>query len=376
MVWEEEAILTQQLAGVGTAFGSALALDGNVVAIHGSMLNGLGENINGAHIFRYNPSTLAWDFEQAVTIDDPLVGAWFPHNWMALDGDVLIAGEPTVTFGEKGAARIYRFDGATWNLDVKISSPTTTSEGFDLFGIAVDVLGDMAVIGLFIDSDLPSGGTVGAVYVYEYDGVNWNFTQKVVPVNPEPIESNGFGRAVSLADDVLLVGDTSADEPVTMAASAGAVYRFKRQGGAWVEQGRMFAPDAMSGDILSFNGLAISGDRAIISSSRTGDVTGNGSAYIVEGVRGIGGPDCNNNGIADYCDILNFTSADTNTNDIPDECECLADTDGSGLVNVTDLLSLLGGWGPNPGHPADINGDGQVNVTDLLALLAAWGPCP
>ena len=55
---------------------------------------------------------------------------------------------------------------------------------------------------------------------------------------------------------------------------------------------------------------------------------------------------------------------------------CLADTNGDSMVNVTDLLTLLGGWGPNPGHVADINSDGNVNVTDLLALLAAWGACP
>ena len=55
---------------------------------------------------------------------------------------------------------------------------------------------------------------------------------------------------------------------------------------------------------------------------------------------------------------------------------CLADIDDDTLVNVTDLLALLGAWGPNPGHAADINNDDTVNVTDLLALLAAWGDCP
>ena len=54
----------------------------------------------------------------------------------------------------------------------------------------------------------------------------------------------------------------------------------------------------------------------------------------------------------------------------------IAPPGGDGAVNVTDLLALLGAWGPNPGHAADINGDGNVNVTDLLALLAAWGVCP
>ncbi len=55
---------------------------------------------------------------------------------------------------------------------------------------------------------------------------------------------------------------------------------------------------------------------------------------------------------------------------------CPGDTNIDGSVNVTDLLSLLGAWGTNPGHAADINGDGSVNVTDLLTLLGAWGTCP
>ena len=55
---------------------------------------------------------------------------------------------------------------------------------------------------------------------------------------------------------------------------------------------------------------------------------------------------------------------------------CLADVNKDSSVNVTDLLLLLGAWGPNPGHAADINDDDNVNVTDLLSLLAAWGACP
>ncbi len=56
--------------------------------------------------------------------------------------------------------------------------------------------------------------------------------------------------------------------------------------------------------------------------------------------------------------------------------QCPADVNGNGTVEVTDLLSMLGAWGTNPGGPPDLDGDGVVNVTDLLALLAAWGPCP
>lgn len=58
-------------------------------------------------------------------------------------------------------------------------------------------------------------------------------------------------------------------------------------------------------------------------------------------------------------------------------CGPPADLDGNGSVGVTDLLILLGAWGPcdapcPPSCLADIDGDCQVGVTDLLILLGAW----
>ncbi|HRQ76078.1 MAG TPA: VCBS repeat-containing protein [Phycisphaerales bacterium] len=50
-----------------------------------------------------------------------------------------------------------------------------------------------------------------------------------------------------------------------------------------------------------------------------------------------------------------------------------ADLNCDGVVDVLDLLILLGAWGPNPGHPADLNNSGTVDVQDLLILLAGWG---
>jgi len=55
---------------------------------------------------------------------------------------------------------------------------------------------------------------------------------------------------------------------------------------------------------------------------------------------------------------------------------CPADLDGSGSVDVTDLLALLAEWGQTCPCDADVTGDGEVNVADLLELLAAWGDCP
>lgn len=53
--------------------------------------------------------------------------------------------------------------------------------------------------------------------------------------------------------------------------------------------------------------------------------------------------------------------------------QVIGDLNGDSVVDVLDLLILLGAWGNNPGHPADLNGDGVVDVLDLLILLGNWG---
>ena len=54
---------------------------------------------------------------------------------------------------------------------------------------------------------------------------------------------------------------------------------------------------------------------------------------------------------------------------------CPSDINGSGTVDIIDLLSVLAEWG-NDGGAADVNADGLVDVEDLLTVIAAWGPCP
>jgi hypothetical protein len=54
--------------------------------------------------------------------------------------------------------------------------------------------------------------------------------------------------------------------------------------------------------------------------------------------------------------------------------DCPEDLTGDEVVNVQDLLALLGAW-EQSGVPADLDGSGTVDVGDLLMLLAAWGDC-
>jgi hypothetical protein len=60
---------------------------------------------------------------------------------------------------------------------------------------------------------------------------------------------------------------------------------------------------------------------------------------------------------------------------------CPGDVSGAGVVNVEDLLAVIGAWGACPASPAacpaDIApqpcGNDAVNVSDLLAVIGSWG---
>jgi chitinase len=57
--------------------------------------------------------------------------------------------------------------------------------------------------------------------------------------------------------------------------------------------------------------------------------------------------------------------------------DCPGDINGSGRIDVTDLLEVIDAWGDCPSPcPADIDGSGHVDVSDLLLLLDGWGECP
>jgi predicted outer membrane repeat protein len=61
-------------------------------------------------------------------------------------------------------------------------------------------------------------------------------------------------------------------------------------------------------------------------------------------------------------------------NTIVDECPECPDINGDDIVDVSDLLIVIGYWGSTD-SPADINDDGIVDVSDMLIVISNWGPC-
>jgi hypothetical protein len=93
------------------------------------------------------------------------------------------------------------------------------------------------------------------------------------------------------------------------------------------------------------------------------------------------GPDCNNNGRRDACDIASGYSTDNNANGIPDECDCYPNCNGSYTGNQPTLTIADFGCFQSrfaEGHPyADCNQSGGLTIADFGCFQAAFaGGCP
>jgi len=74
--------------------------------------------------------------------------------------------------------------------------------------------------------------------------------------------------------------------------------------------------------------------------------------------------------VNDQTEIIDVDSSD----ELIISPSCTEDVNDDGVVDVSDILEVVGAWGDS-GGPSDINEDGIVNVTDLLAVVDAWGAC-
>lgn len=86
--------------------------------------------------------------------------------------------------------------------------------------------------------------------------------------------------------------------------------------------------------------------------------------------------DCDGSGTPDLVELLDGTLQDADDNGIPDPCQCPGDVTGNLVIDVEDLLLVIGSWGTcAPPCPADTNLDGMVTVEDLLQVILDWGDC-
>ena len=381
----QTAKLLPGVAATGDNFGTSVAISG-ATAIVGALYdddNGatsgsaylfdISDPANPTQLFKLLPDDGAADdrFGVSVAISSAtaIVGAYHDNDNGAISGSA------------------YLFDTTTGRQIAKLLPDDGAAD--DWFGISVAISGATAIVGARYDDD--NGAESGSAYLF--DTATGRQIAKLLP--DDGAADDHFGYSVAISGATAIVGARNDDDNGT---DSGSAYLFDTATGRQIA--KLLPNDGGSYDWFGWS-VGISGATAIVGAVYDDDNGANsGSAYLFDttlgrqmakvlandGVRldwfglsvGISGVPGNETAIVG-------ASGDDDNGTISgsaylfDASSCPWDIDDNAVVGVSDLLSLLGSWGPCPPKgdcPADFDGSNDVDVKDLLMLLGNWGPCP
>ncbi len=220
-------------------------------------------------------ATLSYTEVARLTESSPASGDAF-GSAVAMYGDWLAVGAPNATAGgNNGAGAVFLFhrSGLDWTLAATLSAQDGAAN--DHFGKALTMGDGVLAVGA-PNADVSGATDAGAVYLFTYSNNAWSQSQKLTA--PTPTANDTFGAAVALAGNTLAVGTPMAD---LQASNAGAVFVFVLSGGSWSHQATLTASDGSSGDHLGAAVTAY-GDRvaAGAADANGGGLTDSGKVYL------------------------------------------------------------------------------------------------
>ncbi len=369
----------------GDFFGSCVAISGTtaIVGANGDDDNGnesgsvyLFDTTTGEQIAKLLPDDGAAEefFGTSVAICGP------PGKEIAIVGAMWDDDNGTIS----GSA--YLFDITTGRQIAKLLAKDGAAG--DQFGGSVAISGTTAIVGAVTDDD--NGINSGAAYLF--DTTTGRQIAKLLP--DDGAGGDQFGVSVAISGATAIVGANGDDDN---GSGSGSAYLFDTTTGCQIA--KILPDDGAAND--QFASVAISGTTAIVGAAGDDENgTWSGSAYLFDTSTGrqlaklladggagwarfghcvgiSGAPGKETVIVGAVWDNDNGTQSGSAY--VFDASFCPWDLDDNAVVGVSDLLSLLGSWGPCPpkaGCPADFDANGSVGVSDLLALLANWGPCP
>src|SRR5210317_1418263 len=192
---------------------------------------------------------------------------------VSISGDYAIIGSPydDDTVNASGSAYIFYKDPDNgWEQQGKLVANDPADS--DLFGISVDISGDLAIVG-----SMYKGSSEGAAYIfYNNPSTGWSQLNKITPSVQEAGAT--FGKSVSISGNYAIIGANSSDEGGSNKGSAYIFYNHPDNG--WEQHAKLVPTDSDNEDEFG-TAVAISGDYAVVSSPYDDDtVNASGSVYV------------------------------------------------------------------------------------------------
>lgn len=288
---KQEAILSGNLAiNLNDYFGYSVALNsvGNI-ALVGAYQDEAAATLSTGLAYVFISGNSGWSNQ--ATLSGSLATASsdnFGYS-VALNsvGDVALINARTdepPSFSSTGLVYVFRSASDGW-LEESILSGSLATGSADYFGnsVALNSVGNIALVGADNDEAITSGNSSGLAYVFVSGNDGW-FEQAILSGSLATVTNDYFGNYVSLnsAGDTALIG-AKADEP-SGTVNNGLAYVFKSGSNGWSQQTILSGTLAVAtGDNFGYSvALNSTGDMALVGA--TGDeptgTTGNGLAYL------------------------------------------------------------------------------------------------
>ena len=250
--WIEEAKLTASDAAEFDHFGDAVSVSGEVIVVGAWHDDDAGEYSGSAYVYRFDGTN--WVEEAKLTASDGTESDLFGTS-VSVNEKLIVVG----AFNDDewiGSAYVYRFDGASWVEEAKLTAS-------DYFGNSVSVSGEVIAVGGFLEEE-----HTGSAYVYRFDGANWVEEAKLTA--SDGAQGDYFGDSVSVSGDTVIVGASRDNDNARISGSA-YIYRF--DGANWIEEAKLAASDAAEFDHFGCS-VSVSGEVIAVGA------VGNEAAYI------------------------------------------------------------------------------------------------
>jgi hypothetical protein len=272
--WVLDQKLTDTAGAPGDQFGKSLSISGNFLII-GSNTDDVGGNVDQGSVCIYLFNGTEWEFMQKITDPAGVAGDNFGYS-VSVSGNYLIVGvpydEPGTTALNYGSACFYQFDGINWTFTQKVVH--STPSGGANFGLSVSIYGNNAIVGSPYNLGAPA---VGYALFYQFNGSNWDFKIAFGIGN-----SSFYGTSVNIIDGYAVVG-APADFDPGYTRQTGTVYIYKLNGATWSFLQQVYDPGGEAGDNFGFS-VYLSGNYLIIGTNKDkiGQNVDQGSAVIYQ----------------------------------------------------------------------------------------------
>ena len=351
----------------GESFGTSLSISGSKLLVGSLRINNdvfIYDLNTGNHVDTLRPSSRGEDFGWSI----------------ATSGDYAIVSDPQF-HDDWFAGRAIVFDLNTGD-ELYTLSIYPPKIGYLDFGMSVAASGNLLIVGAWHEST-PGRVEDGAAYIYDL-----TTQEELFRLSPsDRVSRNYFGRSVAIEGTTAVIGAPGVDRITGWSTNEGATYVYDLTTGQ--QQYKLFASDLAEDDGFG-EAVAIDGDKIVVGS--TGDDPG-GSAYVFDANTGaeltklVTLPSNQHDWTGYAVELINDTvwvgspRYDMVSNDmgavhvfnIAPTVE--GDLDGDGFVGITDLNLVLSNWNLSipPGNPlADSSGDNFVGIEDLNVVLGNW----